>query len=158
MKLFKLPEPAKTMGFAGFMWPHKIADLKFRQRAENGFSTTGYYQNEYPNPKGHSFYLDSDFAPKLRWMWCDEAYSAIKHTGWYCDTNQDQTIRGIVMRLPKSRGFIIGWSMGEGMISEVEYQIFEEMEDAAYQADEFARIIAERNRELEEESLHDQEW
>jgi hypothetical protein len=99
--------------------------------------------------KYRSFYLGSDFMPELRWEWADEVVR-LNHTGWYCDNYQDETIRGIVLRLPHNRGFLAGWSMGEGMMSEIELDIYPDQESAAYAADSSAEYAAERQREHEE--------
>lgn len=97
-----------------------------------------------------SFYLDDYGMPGLRWTWCDEVSSAgIKHTGWYCDDYYDEKIRGIVLRLPRSRGFLAGWSMGECMASNVDYYVFESEHDAAQCADSMAENAAEREREYQ---------
>jgi len=94
-----------------------------------------------------SFYLDSDFAPGLRWEWADEI-ADLGHTGWFSDPYGDfETIRGLVMRLPGGRGFLAGWSMGEGMCGGVDRYVFDDETDAAYAADSMAEHIAELNRE-----------
>lgn len=98
--------------------------------------------------KTRFFYLDSDFMPALRWQWADEIVN-LRHTGWYCDEFQDQTIRGFVMRLPHDRGFLAGWSMGESMASEIELDIYPDEHSAAYAADSLAECAAERQREYE---------
>jgi len=88
--------------------------------------------------------------PDLRWKWCDEIVDRINHKGWYSDDYQEGTIRGIVMRLPNNRGFIAGWSYGEGMFSSVDYDVFLDESDAAYCADSMAENAAEREREYQE--------
>jgi len=95
-----------------------------------------------------SFYLASDFMPSLRWQYADQIIN-LGHYGWFCDQYQDDTIRGFVMRLPHDRGFIAGWTMGEGMISEIETYIYANEENAAYAADSMAEYAAERQREYE---------
>lgn len=72
------------------------------------------------------------------------------HTGWYSDEYQSDKIRGLVMRLPHSRGFLAGWSMGEHMASEVEPYAYATIEEAARAADSLAENAAERQREHEE--------
>ena len=95
-------------------------------------------------------YLGEDLVFSLRWTWCDEVEdlpSRIDHRGWFSDDMQLQTIRGIVFRLNKNRGFLAGWSMGEGMASEIETaHIFEDEIKAAYAADSIAELIAEKCR------------
>ena len=89
----------------------------------------------------------------MRWEWADKVSGAhIGHTGWYSDEHGDsETIRGLVFRLPKSRGFLAGWSMGEGMASALECDIYETEREAALAADSLAENVAEREREHQEE-------
>lgn len=113
------------------------------------------------------FYLPIDGADAmgLRWAWCDHVGGTIwddgpdvpdiTHTGWFCDDVGDDTIRGIVAVLPRSRGYLAGWSMGEGMASMLHEEIHEELDDAVRAADEDARIVAESEREYRAE--HDGE-
>ena len=95
-----------------------------------------------------SAYLDSDFFPGLRWEYADKVTPRIRHTGWYCDEYGDDTIRGIVLRLPRSRGFLAGWTMGEHMITEIDVSwIHDDEIEAALAADGMAEFAAERERE-----------
>ena len=111
-----------------------------------------------PHP-GKSFYLDSDFAPGLRWQWCDDVTSRIDHSGWFADEYGvgDNKIRGVVFRLPRSRGFLAGWSMGIGMASEIDCTIYEDEICAAYAADSMAEDAAEREREYQEQNKEEEE-
>lgn len=89
--------------------------------------------------------------PGLRWEWADNAAQSIHHTGWYTDEYGDgDTIRGLVFRLPHNRGFLAGWSMGEGMASIVAYEVYPDEVSAALAADDIARYAAEREREYRE--------
>ena len=145
--------------FAGFTWPRYLATLDngpLRQRIEArrpGRSLCGpYYHAPTPGAKGRGFYLGRD-ALGLRWQWADETEGAcIRHTGWFTDPDGcGDTIRGIVLRLPHGRGFLAGWSMGEGMASSVDYSpIFDDATDAARCADSMAESAAESEREREE--------
>ena len=77
--------------------------------------------------------------------------ACIEHKGWYTDDYQVQTIYGIVARLPRSRGFLAGWTMGAGMISELDRgTVWDSEIDAARDADRQAERMAEREREYEE--------
>jgi len=157
--------------FAGINFPKWVWNLhrgpwkKRLERRRNSCTGWGYYHAPRPLESGdnsRSFYLNDHGMPGLRWTWCDEvASSGIKHTGWYCDDCYDEGIRGIVLRLPRSRGFLAGWSMGEGMASNVDYYVFESEQDAAQCADSMAESAAEREREdrakqLEEEQEEEQ--
>jgi hypothetical protein len=145
--------------FAGFQWPRYVATLpagSLRQRAESrkpGRAMCGdYYHAPTPDgAKGRGFYLTSSDALGLRWQWADECEGArIRHTGWFCDDDQCEKIRGIVMRLPRGRGFLAGWSMGEGMASTVDYSpIFDNAADAAACADSMAENAADNEREYQ---------
>ena len=128
---------------------------------KTGSPTGPYYQNE-PAPlvpykdHGRMFYLDTaggrdgDFQPGLRWEWADKVDGvgrAIGHTGWWTEDEGGDKLRGMVFRLPRQRGFLAGYSMGEGMIGEVEYTIYDDELTAAFAADKLAEHAAERSRE-----------
>jgi hypothetical protein len=75
----------------------------------------------------------------------------INHTGWLCCADCGITIRGLVLRLPHGR-YLVGWSMGIGWASAVETDcIYDDMTEAAYAADESARIAAEKERAYQEQ-------
>jgi len=144
--------------FAGFDFPKYVFTLPtgpFKKRIERmkNSGVGAYYHAPTPNQhKGVGFYLDSDGMPGLRWKWCDEVEDVrINHTGWFCDEYQDGKLRGIVMRLPKGKGFLAGWSMGEGMSSSVDCDIIDNEIDAARTADSLAENAAEREREYQDE-------
>lgn len=148
-----------SFSFAGFTWPRYVATLprgsladRFKNRHSRGL-TGDYYHSPAPNAaKGRGFYLNSDGMPDLRWQWADECEGAcIRHTGWFChEDGYGETIRGIVMRLPKGRGFLAGWSMGEGMSSTIDYfPIFDNAADAAACADSMAENAADNEREYQ---------
>ena len=104
-----------------------------------------------PHP-GKTFYLESAFAPGLRWQWCDDVATKIRHTGWFTDEyGVGEKIRGIVFRLPRSRGFLAGWSMGEGMITELDCTIYGDETATAYAADSMAEDAAEQERDYQEQ-------
>lgn len=82
------------------------------------------------------------------------------HTGWYADQHQENLYRGHVWQLPARNGeplFIAGYHESE----QTEYVIldcsrgrlrtFDSKEDAARAGDELARIMAEKEREYQEE-------
>jgi hypothetical protein len=150
-----------TTTFAGFAYPFTFAILPraplstrlAEYKQTRGKRTCGpYYRTEpAPNPHGAFFYLDSDFMPGLRWEWCDEVEGIrIGHTGWFTDEYGGGKIRGLVMRLPRSRGFLAGWSMGENMASTLDYTVWDNAVDAARDADRMAERAAEEQREYEE--------
>ena len=164
LQLFPLPAPEFT--FAGFTFPRHVSVLPRGSRAErierHTKPLTGpYYISPEPlvgGKQGKSFYLKSDFAPGLRWKWADEASPHINHTGWYCDNSCDQKIRGIVLRLPSGRGFLSGWSMGEGWASGIDTtHVFLREVHAAQYADGLADDCAENERNYREMDTGDEE-
>jgi hypothetical protein len=150
--------PAPEFQWAGFTFPKWLftlpnGSIAKRLRDSKVNICSPYFHSPNPNDAGTGtgFYLDSDGMPGLRWYWADECCSSIEHTGWYTqpDGNGDK-IRGIVMRLPRSRGFLAGWSMGESMASEVDSTIYMDERSAALAADSMAQQDAERECEAYE--------
>lgn len=145
--------------FAGFQFPRKIPRLLRRAYLNSGVGAIGCKQYKLdtaysaapkPGSKGITFYLGSDFCPTLRWDWCDNLAASIRHTGWWTDDDGiNDKIRGVVFRLPRSRGFLAGWSMGQGMICCVDYDIIDDAVEAAHRADDMARYAAECEREYQ---------
>lgn len=150
--------------FAGFTLPRlrginaekrktltqRLADFK---AANNRIAVPcGPYQcKQFATHDGLSFYLDdSATMPELRYRLGES---------WGYDDCDPMT--AIVIRLPRGRGFLAGWTMGSGMISEVsrhvwdgehaamteaEYMTQRAAEDeAAYQAEERAKMEDEEN-------------
>lgn len=151
----------KTFDFAGFTFPRPVGMLprgtlakRLKQSKEPKYAS-GYFMQPTPilggTHPGAFFYLDSDFMPGLRWQWAEDVKDArIRHSGWYSDEDGvGELIRGIVLRLPHGRGFLAGWSMGEGMASFVEGDIYDDLVEAARAADSIAESTAERERECQ---------
>ena len=141
--------PAFT--FAGFQWPRHVARIQtgtLQQRLQS--RKTGccgeYYHAPKPGTSGRGFYLESDNAAGLRYRYADDVVS-MDYSGWYADTNQCNLIRGIVLTLPKSRGFLAGWTMGESMASGVDPEIYADESAAARAADRKAESVADSERE-----------
>jgi hypothetical protein len=63
-------------------------------------------------------------------------------TGYYCDEFQQETMVPIVARLPRSRGFLAGWTMGKGMATNFEMDIYDTAEEAAQAAHGVAEYAA----------------
>ena len=143
--------------FASFTFPKFVWTLPQCTRAKRleryKRPVCGPYSHA-PKPNacgGCFFYLGNDFMPGLRWSYCDEVDGArIAHRGWYTSEDCHQTIRGIVARLPKGRGFLAGWTMGESMASELENTIHCDEVQAARAADRIAEMVAEKEREYRE--------
>lgn len=142
--------------FAGFAFPKHVWTLprgSFAKRIKDHANACAgdYYHAPKPNnANGMGFYLDSDGMPALRWKRADDVAS-LRHTGWCCDSYGNQTVFGVVFRLPNNRGFLAGWSMGEGMASSLDYNIYPDEESAAYAADSMAEQVAEDEREYQDE-------
>lgn len=145
------PTLAHEFTFAGFSWPRLVATLPKgtlaqRLAARRQRPVTGpYCHAPRPTGTGRGFYLDDAGQPAPRWAWVDAG-----HRGWYCDDRGDQTICGIVLRLPHGR-FLAGWAMGERMAAEVGATVYTDEDEAAHAADEEARIAADAQREWEAE-------
>lgn len=149
--------PAFT--FAGFQFPRYLATLpcgSLHQRVEarrpGRAMCSDYYSAPTPNNReGRGFYLRSSDALGLRWQYADDIVSRLS-SGYDCDGfYEGNTMRGIVLRLPRGRGFLAGWTMGEGMASSVDYSpIFDNPEDAAFCADSMAENAAFNEREYQE--------
>lgn len=146
--------------FAGFHWPRYVAVLpqgsQAKRLARYKNPVTGPYYHA-PKPvganHGRGFYLDNHGMPGLRWQWCDKVEdTTINHTGWFTDPDCiGEKIRGVVFTLPKGRGFLAGWSMGESMASELDCHVYETAAEAAYAADSEAEDAAERECAYQEE-------
>lgn len=150
--------------FAGFTYPKFLGDLpKFREYKKRGWSISrmSSYRSETPimAGTGTNFYLASDLAPGLRWQWADQVPNVrgINHKGWCTNEYGDSdTIRGVVFRLNHGKGFLAGWSMGEGMASTLEPEVIEDIFEAAHRADRLAELAAEHEREYQEEQKEEE--
>lgn len=152
------PPLVPQFSFAGFSWPKYVWTLpngNLRKRLERAINRcTGDYSHA-PRPeqagKGGGFYLESAGMPGLRWAWADAVDGArVDHKGWFTNDHHDgDTIRGLIFRLPRSRGFLAGWSMGESMASSVDCDVYETEIEAARAADDMAERAAESEREYQ---------
>lgn len=136
--------------FGSFNFPRHIVRIMRENKIGKRVDTV-YYTSPIPLTGGphneHSFYL-GDMGSPSRWKYCDDiAHRTIRHKGWYCDENQLDTIRGIVVLLPHGR-YLAGWTMGEGMISAVCCDtIYDDELRAALDSDTIAEREAEQARE-----------
>ena len=63
--------------------------------------------------------------------------------GYYTDQECcDETMKPITARLPHSRGFLAGWTMGGGMCAKLETRVYAEIEEAARAAHSIAEYDA----------------
>ena len=154
---------SESFSFAGFSFPRQIPRLVCRAKPSGSWTGRRFKVNTAyttaPEPiRGRatraettSYYDGSDFAPGLRMAYADECDNVrIEHTGWYTDEEgQGELMRGVVLRLPHGRGFLAGWSLGNGMAATVERSIIDNERDAAYQADRIAELAAEKECEYQ---------
>lgn len=150
---------ADTFQWAGFTFPRRIVALPRGSKADRlqearaGNACGPYYTSPEPliggTRGGYGFYLGE--CRQMRWKWADDISGAgIRHTGWFCDEFQDQTIRGIVVYLTHGR-MLAGWSMGDGMASLIECdEVFTDEIEAARRADDLAESAADVEREYQE--------
>jgi len=83
----------------------------------------------------------------------DELIHSINHKGWYSDSNQDATLRGIVYRLPARNGqtrYLYGYEESDSGSVVLYRDIETDERDAARFADGRAERIAEDSREYDE--------
>lgn len=73
----------------------------------------------------------------------------LSHTsGYFCDADgHGDTLKPIIARLPRGRGFLAGWTMGEGMCATLDGHIYADEHDAALAAHGEAESAAEAQRE-----------
>jgi hypothetical protein len=82
----------------------------------------------------------------------DHGYGSLSQiNGYYTDEYCDQTLVPIIARLPRSRGFLAGWTMGAGMCASLDATIYATAEDAARAAHSEAEYTAECERERRED-------
>lgn len=79
--------------------------------------------------------------------------------GYCCDDFGDTTLKPIIARLPHGRGFLAGWTMGNGMLGSVGADIYEDERSAAYAAHSMAEFDAseERSRQGEDTEEPDED-
>jgi hypothetical protein len=157
-------EEAKTARAAhhaeGGFYSHQMPDVVALEKRAAGMLprfkvSTSYTSSPKPldrKAEGFGGYLESDFMPGLRWTWADKVDgSGIDHTGWHTiEGGGTEDMRGIVMRLPRGRGFLAGWSLGEGMSFSMSRRIYADEVAAARAADQMAERDAEKEREYQE--------
>jgi hypothetical protein len=134
-----------------------------KQRSHYPYSSCGPY-TWAPAPasvrrEGWSTYTDADETMtgfRLRYEDANQHLSRYSRTsnitGYWTDKHGDgDTIKPVVFRLPRGRGFLAGWTMGAGMCASLDAGIFEDAEQAAYAAHSAAEYAAEQEREREQD-------
>lgn len=100
----------------------------------------------------------NDYNAMREWQADDHAKN-IKHKGWYTDPHGENTMRGIVIALPHAR-YLAGYVFSMNGERIVWPKVHTDLIEAAYMADEHARVAAEREMEYqarwqEGQRLHD---
>lgn len=131
-----------------------------RKRLESREHVGPYYFEPAKPGTGRGFYQasrglacgDSTFSLRLEWANDHLRGSRIAHiNGYYCDDYQDTTLTPIIARLPHSRGFLAGWTMGNNMAASINATIWETAEDAARAAHDLAESDADREVQWRDE-------
>ena len=83
---------------------------------------------------------------------CDEVCRSIRRTGWFADAFQDQTYRGVILKL--GARFVAGYvaSDGDGQVWD-RSTVYDDAISAARAADSFAEHEAEKDRCAHEVSM-----
>lgn len=151
-----------SFNWAGFTFPRHIVELpsgtrrERMQAARENKACGPYYHAPKPitggaHPGRGGYHSRAGIDGLRRVEYADDISGAgIYHDGWFCDEDQDQTIRGIVVRLTHGR-MLAGWSMGEGMCASIDCdEIFTDEIEAARRADGLAESAADSEREYQE--------
>jgi hypothetical protein len=154
MPLTTLLRPLTNCGipafaFAGFVWPRYVATLpagplSHRLAARKCAWGRGSCYHAPPTREtgGRGFY----------WAEAGERPFGLRAetvgAGWRAG---DDVITGFVATLPKGRGWLVGWTMGEGMASTLDTDIFDDEADARRVAVSRARDAADREAEYQAE-------
>lgn len=78
--------------------------------------------------------------------------------GYFCDQEGDgETLKPIIAILPRSRGFLAGWSMGAGMCAALDSYIWPTAQDAARAAHDMAERDAEDMRDATARELESED-
>lgn len=135
----------------------KVRDLSLPREKRGGyFWTVGApFGSHRDAPRGISGYLSGGELRegsnvRLRVEDANEhlpSYSRLSRIdGYYSDEYGIDTLRPAIARLPGGRGFLAGWTMGEGMVTSFDADVIETAEDAAMQAHDIAERAAEDER------------
>ena len=117
----------------------------------------GPYQWKPTKPgQGRGFYtstdgLEVDKTGSTFRLRLDEAGQFVRtgKTAFWADEDGCQTMVPIIARLPHARGFLAGWTMGEGMCATLEPTIYEDEENAGWAAFSLTESDAEKEREYQ---------
>jgi len=142
VKLWDYAKPIKAR-HAGPCGPYTFARQPLRGAGDRCKGFTGYLSSDGSE-------VNEGTMVRLRVEKASDIIS-LRHSGWYCDEECHGIMYGVVAILPRSRGFLAGWSLGEGMATSFDGFVWDTIEDAARAADEEARVAADREREFQVE-------
>lgn len=111
----------------------------------------GIWTNEGDKPKGRE--PRHMFGWEVREVGPADKIVNLRHAGWYVDNFHSEKTRGLVFRLPGSRGFLAGFSHPWGGEPTVEPSIYPDERGAAFAADRLAEKYGEECREFEAKDL-----
>lgn len=116
------------------MLRHRINQNKHARRNKPWF---------FQDDRNHHF-MGTPIDHELRFQYVDEmkTYYPINHTGWFADPFQENTYRGLVIRLPHNR-FLSGYANQESECFIISMTTFDDESNARSFADDLARREAE---------------
>jgi hypothetical protein len=147
--------------WAGFTFPRYIVEMphgtrRERLQAARERKACGpYYHAPKPitggtHPGRSGYHSRAGIDGLTRVEYADEIEGArIRHTGWFCDADQGEKIRGVVVRLSHGR-YLSGWTMGVGMCASINGELFADIIEAARDADASAEQAAEAERDYQD--------
>lgn len=139
--------------FAGALHDFKTPMAK---RLASRQHTGPYYFSPAKPGTGRGFYQSSDYMAcgdstfDLRLDYANthlRGFRFARVEAYWCDEDGSTTLTPIVARLPHGRGFLAGWSMGKGMLANIDSTIYRDIEDAAMAAHDMAESDAEKERD-----------
>lgn len=135
---------------AGRNWSRPLTwrDVRFATLASDTGLSQGF--NGDGGARVPVWYTQDGRQPFRDERFCDDV-ARIDHQGWFADADGDETVRGIVSRLPHGR-FIAGYLSSVNGERVYFADLFDDEREAAHMADEHARVTAESEREDSERS------
>ena len=143
--------------FASFNWPKRVwtlpsKSLSMRKTCAK-LGLDNHFRHLEINPSSTGFTMNGHDMPALKWQYADEYL--YRKRAYKADDWSGLEFRGIVMILPNRRGYLAGWT--DTNYGTVDYEIYDNMHDAAICADDMALSACEREIEFQEEQRHETE-
>ena len=138
--------------------------LAQRKRTHTG----PYFWTPTPPMSGRGFYMQHDTRDfvcashgsgfDLRIDLANEHLTGrIANTTSYGSQISDDSFTPIVFRLPRGRGFLAGWTLGAGMASTMEPELYDDAQSAAFAAHSVAERAAEAQQDYDAAFLEGQQ-